>query len=113
MSEPNDERSRDQRLDSGDEARREAAVVAGMTSMVVGLFPFAIISSLATGTGLFLSFCVTLWLGLMMAFPIGAYCGLIGWWLTRNSTIDSRLMACALAAILELTLLGWSIVIWA
>ena len=86
-----------------------------MTGMVVGLIPFGIAFSLATGAGMTGSVCVTLLLGLMVAFPMGTYCGLIGWWLTRNSTIDSRLMACALAAILELTLLGWSMVIshWA
>ncbi len=80
--------------------------------MVVGLLPFGVVLSLATGTGMLGSVCVTLLLGLMVAFPIGTYCGLIGWWLTRNSTIDSRLMACALAAIFELTLLGWLIVIF-
>lgn len=79
--------------------------------MVVGLIPFVVVWSLATGTGMLGSVCVTLLLGLLVAFPIGTYCGLIGWWLTRNSTIDSRLMACALSALLEATVLGWSIVI--
>ena len=79
--------------------------------MVVGLLPFGVVLSLATGTGMLGSVCVTLLLGLMVAFPIGTYCGLIGWWLTRNSTIDSRLMACALSALLEATVLGWSIVL--
>ena len=78
--------------------------------MVVGLLLFGVVLSLATGTGMLGSVCVTLLLGLMVAFPIGTYCGLIGWWLTRNSTIDSRLMACALSVLLEATVLGWSIV---
>ena len=80
--------------------------------MVAGLIPFAIVLSFATGSGMFLTVTVTLLLGLMVAFPIGTYCGLIGWWLLRNSTIDCRLMACALAAVLELTVLGWSILIF-
>lgn len=112
MSELDDEFHLNRRPNSADDLRCRAAVVAGKLSMLVGLIPFGVVFSLATGTGMFISVGVTLLLQFMVAFPLGVYCGQIGWWLTRNSTIDSRLMACALAAILELTLLGWLVLIW-
>jgi len=112
MSEPNDERHMDRLPNSDDDLRFRAAVVAGKTTMLAGLIPFGVLFSLATGTGMLISVGVTLLLQFMVAFPMGDYCGQVGWWLTRNSTIDSRIMAIALAAILELTLLGWLIVIW-
>ena len=79
--------------------------------MLAGLIPFGVVFFLATGAGVFISIGVTLLLQFIVAFPMGVYCGQAGWWLTRNSTIDSRLMSCTLAAIFELTLLGWLIVI--
>lgn len=82
-----------------------------MTSMVLGLLPFGALFAIITGTELLASGFLSVAIGLLVAFPFGVYCGRIGWWLTRNSTIDSRLMACALAALLELTLLGWLILL--
>ncbi|MBC8112946.1 MAG: hypothetical protein H7062_01075 [Candidatus Saccharimonas sp.] len=111
MSEPRDERDQDQRPGSQKVPRRDAAVAAALACTAVGLLPCAIIFSLVTGTLMVKSIFVTIWLGLGPAYMAGIYCGLIGWWLTRNSSIDSRLMACALSAILELAILGWSIVI--
>ncbi len=77
---------------------------------MLGLIPCAIIFSLATETNLGQSCFVSIWLGLAVAWVVGVYCGELGWWLTRNSTLDSRLMACALSVVLELTILGWLLV---
>lgn len=108
MSEPRDERDQDQRPCPKRVSCRDAAIAAGFACSLACLLPCMIIYSLVTGVRLIPTI-FAIWWGLSTAMGVGPLCGLIGWWLTRNSSVDSRVMACTLAAIVELTVLGWLI----
>ena len=56
--------------------------------MVVGLLPFGVVLSLATGTGMLGSVCVTLLLGLMVAIPNRHV--LRPDWLVANTKLNHR-----------------------
>ncbi len=106
MSEP-------QNSDPRRDRRERVAVIAAIATLIVGSIPFGVIFALTTRKGVWECVAYSFVELTLLAFPLGIYCGQLGTWLTRHSTIDSRLMSCSLAALLEFTVLGWLIVIYA